>query len=344
MSTYERQFPCEPCVRALVAASVLLASTAGSFAQAPEIPLRNQNPFLQIFGLPTFQAAVLAGDQQRDYRLTIDIANHADAASDPLEAIVLDGESYFLTLSMRRGIGDRFELGFDVPLVAHSDGYLDNVIEAWHNAFSISNAKRRGPSNRLRFEYARAGLGGYVLTSPAAGFGDVQLSAAIALKRASADDGRALALRSSLKLPTGDERELLGSGAADFALGLYASDTLTLFERDFGLSGFAGALLLGDGDVLPEIQRSTVPFAGLAATWRATERLGLTAQLYAQGQYFDSGLEEIGGKSLQLAVGGEYRIPNRRLTLLFALVEDVSANATTDFGMHFSLRASASER
>lgn len=341
MQTIERRSPSTADRRPLLVTSLLFCCASSSFAQAPEFPLRNQNPFLQIYGLPPFQTAVLAADQRPDYRLTVDIANHADAASSPLEAVVLDGESYFLTLSMRHGISDRLELGVDVPLVAHTDGYLDNLIEGWHGAFGISNAKRRGPSNQLHFQYERAGATVFELRSPAAGIGDVQLSAAIALKRASAGDGRTLALRSSLKLPTGDAGKLLGSGAADFALGLYASDTLSLFERAFGLSGFAGAVLLGDGDVLPDIQRRSVPFAGLAATWRATGRLGLTAQLYAQGEYFDSDLEELGGKSLQLAVGGEYRMPLRGLTLLFAVVEDVSANATTDFGLHFSVRTSA---
>ena len=97
--------------------------------------------------------------------------------------------------------------------------------------------------------------------------------------------------------------------------------------------------LLGDGDILPSIQRSAVPYGGIVATWHATENFAITTQLYAQGAYFDSELKELGGDSVQLAVGGDFRLPKRGLSLSIAVVEDVSANATTDFALHFSLRS-----
>ncbi len=323
----------------LVIGLVVCPLTAGAEQWATQgFALRNQNPFLQIFGLPPFQATTLAAEGTLNYDLSLDIANHADAGDNAIEDFVIDGETYFLTLSLRRGVTDRLELGIDLPLVAHAEGFLDNAIESWHDTFGLSNTKRRGPSNQLEFLYANAGITEYELSSPGSGVGDIQLTAAIPLREARDTDDLSVVVRSSIKLPTGNEDELRGSGAADFSAGVHVSDTLMLWKRGLDLSGFAGALLLGDGDVLASIQRTAVPYGGIVATWHVTENLGITTQLYAQGKYFDSELEDLGGNSVQLAVGGDYRLPKQGLSLSFAVVEDVSANATTDFALHFSIR------
>lgn len=326
--------------RALLVISLLVYSLAANAEQnvMQGFSLRNQNPFLQIFGLPPFQSATLAADGTVNYDLSLDIANHADTGESTVEDFIIDGETYFLTLSLRRGFTDWLELGVDLPLIAHAEGFLDNAIESWHDTFGLSNTKRRGPSNQLQFLYANGGTTQYQLTSPSSGVGDIQLTAAMPLRKASDTNDFAVAVRSSIKLPTGNEDELRGSGAADFSLGLYVSDTFMLWKRGLDISGFAGALLLGDGEVLASIQRSAVPFGGVVATWHATENFGITTQLYAQGAYFDSEVEELGGGSVQLAVGGDYQLPIRGLSLSFAVVEDVSANATTDFALHFSIR------
>ena len=300
--------------------------------------LRNQNPFLHIFGLPVFESATLAEGDALRYRASVDLANHADAGDSPLETFVIDGETYFLTMSLRRRMSDWLELGFDLPLVSHSDGFMDNMIESWHDTFGMSNTKRRGASNQLDFLYEREGQTLYTLNSPSSGIGDIQLTAAIPIREADGDSAT-VTLRSSLKLPTGDANKLLGSGATDFSLGLYMADAHTLLNRDLGLAAFAGALLLGDGDVLPQLQREAVAFGGVSATWQVFDRFAIATQLYAQGAYFDSDVEELGGNTVQLAVGADYRTRDGGILLRFAVVEDVSANATTDFALHFSVHA-----
>ena len=136
--------------------------------------------------------------------------------------------------------------------------------------------------------------------------------------------------------------EILGSGGTDFAVGLYATNNRTLFDRPLDLNGFVGGLALGNGDVLPSLQNDAVAFGGAAATWHWTGRFALTTQLYGQTQYFDSDVEELGGSSMQLAVGADITLRNRSL-LRLAIVEDVSANATTDFAVHVSIAFGAGE-
>lgn len=321
-----------------VAAMVYAFSAHADDSAVRGFALRNQNPFLQVFGLPTFQSAEVAQFGKLEYRFSLDLANHADAGDSAAENFVIDGETYFLTMSLRRRVGDWLELGVDVPVVSHSDGFMDNMIESWHDTFGMSNTKRRGPGNQLSFLYEREGQTLYALSAPSSGIGDVQLTAAIPIREA-LEEGPAVAVRSSLKLPTGDADKLQGSGATDLSLGLHVADTRTLWNRNLGLAGFAGVLLLGEGDVLPTLQRDALAFGGISVTWQATDRLALATQLYAQGAYFDSDVEELGGNTVQLAVGADYRTRGSGILLRFAVVEDVSANATTDFALHFSIHS-----
>ena len=211
---------------------------------------------------------------------------------------------------------------------------MDNMIEGWHDTFGMSNTKRRGPSNVLTFLYQRNGEDLYRLESPGSGLGDIQLTAAIPLRQSGDGEWR-LSVRSSVKLPTGDADKLLGSGGTDLAAGLYGSGESLLFGRPLGMSVFAGVLMPGDADILPALPADLVAFGGAAASWQWTERFTLSAQLYGQTSYFDSDVEELGGSSLQLAVGAAFQMRSGSF-LKLAVVEDVSANATTDFALHFS--------
>ena len=109
-----------------------------------------------------------------------------------------------------------------------------------------------------------------------------------------------------------------------------------MLNRPLGLSAFAGGLLLGDGDVLPGIQKSAVPFGGFTVSWQVMERFSIITQLQAQGAYFDSEIDELGGNTTQLGVGFSYRLRQGSRCLKFAVVEDITADATTDFALQFA--------
>lgn len=334
-------------IRSRTALAALLAfvlSACPSLVLADDAPargfaLRNQHPLHQIYGLPPFQSARLVAAGETAIEVSLDITNHADEGTNAIEDYRIDGETHYLTLSVRRRIVDWLELGIDVPFVSHTDGFMDNMIESWHDIWSLSNSKRDGPSNLLDFVYSRNGEERFRFDVPASGVGDVQLSAAVPIREAG-DGKAAISIRSNIKLSTGTADKLLGSGATDFATGLYFDKSTTLMERTLGIGGFAGVLVLGGGEVLPELQRDAVAFGGLSFAWQVGERTALVSHLYAQGSYFDSDLEELGGESLQLAVGADYRTRGGTL-LRFAVVEDIAANATPDFALHFAVQGGA---
>ena len=172
---------------------------------------------------------------------------------------------------------------------------------------------------------------------PVSGIGDVQLSAAVPLGKKIEAGRRPLALRFGVKLPTGDVDELLGSGGVDGSVGLYTNHMTKLLGRPTGISGFAGVIGLGSGDLLPDRQRDFVPYGGMAVTWHASDSFGITGQFQAQGAYIDSNLDELGGSSIQLAIGGAYRFKSNGWVLRFALVEDLISDTTPDFGLYIGI-------
>lgn len=322
--------------RILVSAVCFLCCSLPATANDPMVdsfPLRHHNPFLQIYGLPAFQTAAIAGPGGFVLGMSFDITNDADDTESDTEQLIIDGETTTLALSVRRRVHERLELGVDLPYVRHSGGSLDGLIKDWHDIFGLSNSRREGPEDQLRHSYISDGTTLVGLDSPVSGIGDVQLSAAVPFSR--------VTVRASVKLPTGDPDKLTGSGAADFSLGVYGSRVYTFSERDLSLSGFVGALALGDGDVLPELQRSFVPYGGLAVRWQATDRFGLATQLSVQGSYFDTDFDDIGGNTLQLGFGADYRTGN--FLWRFAFAEDLNAQATADFAMQLSVRYSTSQ-
>ena len=323
--------------RTIIALPLLLVSAPLAAAGLDVFELRNQHPFLHVYGLPPLQQALLVEHGKPEYAVVLSIVNNAEIKDTETESVVLDGETYFTDIRLRRRVHERLEIGLDVPLVKHSQGALDRVIYDWHDFFGMSNSKRGEPHNQLDYAYENNGSVQQQIAASSFGVGDIQLSAAMPLVTGGASGSRHVSLRFSVKLPTGDSDDAHGSGALDAAIGAYAQDSASLFGRELSYLGFAGLLALGDGDVLAEQQKSAVPYGGLAATWHATGRFGITAQLQAQGAYIDSDLDELGGSSIQLTVGGVYRWPAHGVAVRFALVEDVISDATPDFGLYLGV-------
>lgn len=323
-------------------ASLALAIPA-SAAPAEPYYLRNQNPFLQLFGVPAPEGGDVTPAAAFESRFVLNLANHADNHETANETFIVDGESYYADAVLRYGPVERWALGIDLPFVAHRDGALDNVIEDWHDAFGLSNSEREGPSNHLRFAYRRNGVMETNFVDAGGGIGDVRLTGAYQLVQRGATD-RAVALRGLVKIPTGDPDRLRGSGGTDFAISVEATDRATLGDRNIALFGQAGVLLLGDGDVLADQQETAVAFAAGGLLWRWTDVIDLQAQISLQDAYFDSALDELGGSTANLTVGGRFHLRRLGLQLNIALIEDLVSDATPDFGMYVSISKRTTRR
>ena len=314
---------------------VSISSVSAQQASTP-FSIRNLNPFIQIYGIPATEPAELKTDQEWASAVALDVANSSILTRESNEAIILDGETYRLSLTMRRGINSKTELGVEVPLIAHSNGFMDNFIEGWHDTFGLTNAQRnKTTSNTLHYRYSVNNINVFEIDNPNEGIGDIRIFAARQLHRSA---NSALSVHTSLKLPTGDAEKLHGSGAADLSVSLahIKRNWLTTLQ----LSSFAngGVLLLGKGDVLSHLQKSALLFGSTGLIWDQHEVIDLKAQLDFHSSVYNSGLNQLGNATVQLTIGGSVRLgSSTRLDV--GIGENLLTDTTPDFLINLVLKS-----
>jgi len=328
----------------LIGIILLLSFTRSVFADASEeswsaapFAVSNPNPFILIHGLPATATARLLPDGASSLQLQVDLANNSISSSTSDESISLDGETYRARLIWKLGLAEGWQVGIELPLIKHSSGTLDGFIENWHNFFGLTNSDRTPwPKNRLLYRYERDGVTEVELTDNSAGLGDIQLLASRSLIETPA--GGELTFNASLKLPTGDADRLLGSGAAELAL--WVSGSTPGLIPQWGLGGFmqAGLVAMKQGDVLPDLQRTSVWFGGVGVYWQATDWLVVKSQVDAHGSFYSSKLPELGSDSMMLTLGGTILMDQGRSAIDLAIGENLITDTIPDFMLNMAYK------
>jgi len=330
-------------LRTFLAVIVWLAIFAASPLFAVELyPFYtfNQSPLVQIYGLPApDDARILAKGKTRGF-LAVDLANNFGIDKNPRESITLDGESYRTTLGLRYGVGNGFEAGLDLPYLVYSGGFLDQVVQGFHRVFGFSQGERdKNPENRLLFQYSKDNVEQFRMDHANSGLGDIRLLAGMQLYHDQTAYPRVVALRTSLKLPTGDSAKFHGSGSTDFALWLTASEDYQAGKGHLTLFGAGGGLVTGRGDVLRGQQQHLVGFGTLGGGWSPYQWLGLKLQVNGHTSFYkNSALAEVDCGSVQSMLGATFALPGKFL-LDFAVVDDlVFTVSSPDVTYNFMLR------
>jgi hypothetical protein len=298
---------------------------------------RNQNPFVQIFGLPSAESSRLLPAGSLAVSVVIDAANSFSSGTTAAEAILLDGETYRSTLSWRYGVSDHLEIGADLPYISHRGGNFDGFIDWWHNVSGLPDGGRKQAArNLLRYRYLEDGGERVAILDSASGLGDLMLAAAVPVYGRKGER-RLAALRVTLKLPTGSTSSLMGSGSTDFSLRLSGEDRQTFSPWDISLFGAAGVLLLTGGEIIAERQRHVVGFGTLGFGWQPYSWLALKFQVDAHSAFYDSELAELGDFSAQLVMGGSLGL-HGELVLDLAVSEDIIVYTAPDVVFHVALR------
>ncbi|MBT1072319.1 DUF3187 family protein [Pelotalea chapellei] len=327
----------------LVLVLILICSlTAPCLAEDMEItPFRtvNQNPLVQIYGLPGESSAAITPAGRLTVNLTQDIASNYTTSRTTRERINLDGESYRWTLAARYGIGERFEAGLEIPYVVYGGGFLDSFIVDWHKVFGLPQGGRdSAPRDRLNFFYEKDGVRKLSMSKAGSGIGDIILSGGMNLYEGRDSNSHdQLALRTSLKFPTGESSSLRGSGSTDFTLSLCGAMNNFTEWGSLGLFGSLGGMAMSDGDVLRDQQKNLAAFGSLGIGWGPAEWISFKFQLNGHTAFYrGSSLDEISSNSLMLISGGALKLPGEYL-LDIGVSEDVAVATAPDVAFHLGL-------
>ena len=291
---------------------------------------------IQIYGLPALgEARVLAPDQS-NLAVHMQIANNFTGARSNVEFLNLDGETHRLNLEWRQGLKDGWEWGVELPYISHSGGFLDSSIDSFHNALGLPQGGRDEVArNQINFRYTRNGVDLMNVDHAVSGVGDLRLLAAKQLNIGKLFSDYEAALHLSLKLPTGDEKELRGSGSTDLATWLSVAATQPGAWNPYG---GAGLLIMSDTKVLTSMQRNYVAFGTLGVSHKFIPQLAFNLQVDAHTPFYEgSSYRQLSAYSAQGLVGISWEI-SRRKFFEFSVSEDIVTNTSSDvvFNLSFS--------
>lgn len=328
--------------RVLIIVLVLLLQAVVVQAADMEItPFRtaSQRPLVQIFGMPGDSSAGVVPAGHFEFSLVQDVASEYSIGQSAAERIVLDGESYRWTLAARYGVGDRYEVGLDIPYVLYGGGFLDGFIVDWHNTFSLPQGGRDvAPRNRIGYGYTRNGVRKLDMNHSGSGLGDVTLNGGMKLyESVGADSCDRLAIRGGVKFPTGESSALRGSGSTDFWLSMNGSMNNYTEWGSLGLYGSAGVVAMTRGDVLPDQHNNLVGFGSVGLGWGPAEWISFKLQLNGHTPFYHgSSLTELSDNSLMMTIGGGLKLPDGYL-LDIGVSEDVAVATAPDVAFHLGL-------
>ncbi|HLF09902.1 MAG TPA: DUF3187 family protein [Gammaproteobacteria bacterium] len=309
---------------------LLLLAVGESLAQPAEpFRIRNLNPLVAIFGLPAWETV----NSGTAFGATVEVGNHYRLSRRGNDVLVLDGETLRTTLAFTHGFAERWAVGAELPHYQLSGGVLDDLIDGWHSAFGMPDGGRNNrPEDELLFLIGDQAGVFFELDRRQRGFGDVQLKLARAI---GPDQG--FVVQGTVKVPTGDEGMLAGSGSADWSLTLLRSRELRLGNRPAGFFWGAGLLRAGEPEPIDFAAETLVYTGVVGGSWEIRPRFGVKAQLDFHSPFFNTPLEELGENAIQATVGGWFRA-NERSVIEFALVEDLEVSTAPDVVLHVAAR------
>lgn len=307
--------------RTIVGSIVALWSALATAQLAEPLHVRNLNPLVAVFGLPAWDTVPIG----TRFGVTAEVANHYRFSVRGNDLLMLDGETVRTNLSLTHGFASGWSLGVEVPYYRIGGGVLDDLIDGWHSAFGLPDGGRNGrPEGEFLYRFGDQLAPAFLLTEPQTGIGDMQLKFA---RLIGGEQG--FVVQASVKLPTGDEDMLAGSGSGDWAVTLLRTRPLLARRRPAGYFWGVGLVRAGDPHRIAFDAETWVPTGVVGGSWQVLPKFGLKGQLDVHGAFFDTPLEELGETAIQATLSA-WRRTGERGTLEFAVVEDLAVSTAPD--------------
>ncbi len=304
------------------------------------LAIRNQSPIQLLFFQFTPEQAVPLGHEQVRVGVTVTETNTltADEGGNGL-AGRLDLEMTYANIQARVGLGEDWEVGIDLPIIAMHGPFMDSFIDWFERLIHYERTLRaeerqQGTENQFTYRVSRNGETILQGADNRVGVGDVafQVKWAPPPFRETASVP-AVAVRFAVKAPTGDADAAFGSGRPDVGFGVALQKTLQRWSLYANLNGTIPIGSRFDGlDVQPI-------FSGLLGVeYRFVPQLALVGQLSANSPPFrDTGLDFFDDWTDWAALGLSWA-PGAAWLLQTGIMENLftSADAGGDFGFFFA--------
>jgi hypothetical protein len=244
-------------------------------------------------------------------------------------------EMAVLGLDIAYGIGSRWAVRLDMPIVSMDDGFLDGFLENLHDALDVGNYDRHErPKNQFAYRIAKSDQVWFEGRPGRTELADTTLSVQYELLRPKLRRPLLSTLMISLKMPTGDKN--VGFGSGNFDLGFFLPSKWRI--EPWSLYFMPGFVVVGDpktGEPSVGAQDVYALFAGLAYDYDQFLTWLMQVNAYSTPLEF-SDIEALDDGAVDLAIGLHYRL-TRHWLFEFSFSEDLTRTAP-DFTVRFALR------
>lgn len=318
-----------------LALSCAVALPATTFADP--LPVRDQNPLLAGFALPTAHSPNVGENVTPDSPWTLDTTLYWGSSAIVQrvgdESLTVDAETREVRIGVTRSLPHSFALRVELPWRETTGGSLDGFIDDWHDTFGLPDGARSSlPRDRLHMFYRRRGVTQLDTARSSQGIGDMQIEIGKQLVSTNASH---VAGWFGIKLPTGDGADFTGSGSVDVS-GSVAGEHR--FGSRYALFGQVGAAWLGEGERFEGLQRDLVWSAIAGVSARLWQPLTLIAQFDAHSAvYEDTSVDFLDDAGI-LTVGGTICFSESFLISL-SVSEDIVVESSPDVVFNVGLNA-----
>ena len=301
---------------------VALASPR-ALSQSEPLQITNLSPLASLRAIPSQRSVEAA--RGLSWVASTTLSNHFTVEKRDRETLFLDGQTDALTLSLRYGLPNQWDVAVTLPWRHHSGGYTDNLISSWHRFFGLPDGNRDNyPIDALHYQLSQPEHDRR-LSRSASGLGDIHVAVSRPLLEI---DGGQLGISAGMKTASGQSSDWLGSGATDlYALLRFSGQQLGGWPLWW--HGQLGGTKAGESDLLGPQQRRSLWFAGLAAEWRFSPRWSALMQYDAHSALLDGELEALNDPAGMLSFALRWR-PTSRWMIDVGFSEDVVVESAPD--------------
>ena len=312
--------------RTLVASALAICTVLASslaFGWSEPLQITNLSPLASLRAIPSQRSVDTA--RGFSYAASATLSNHFTVENSEEESLFLDGQTDALTLSLRYGLPNQWDVDVNVPWRNHSGGFTDNLISSWHRFFGLPDGHRDSyPTDALHYQLSQPEHERRLFRS-ASGLGDIQVAVSRPLLTI---DGGQLGFSAGIKTASGQSADWLGSGTTDvYALLRFSGQQLSGWPLWW--HGQVGGTRAGDSDLLGPRQKRSLWFAGLSAEWRFSPRWSALMQYDGHSALLDAALEALGEPAGMLSLAVRWR-PTAHWMIDAGFSEDVVVESAPD--------------
>ncbi len=322
-----------PSTRFDIIILILTGFYCGPLCSTP-LPTIDQNPLVGIYGLPPPQDARLPQAGSSNFTSSINLSNTLNIDASPYDLLFVDGETHRIDMIFDHGLDEDWSFRLLLPWIEHEAGFMDRSIDSYHELLGLREGERpTQPRNRLLFAYEQSGDRLLYIDSARSGIGDLQLIINRQLHRSAEN---AWSFSAAVKAPSGDSRDLTGSGATDLS---FWTAAYWRISADLDGSASVGLLFPGKGEILTDLQTDQAAFGHAGLQWQAWPETAIKIQLDWHTRFYENTGAAFLSDVLQLSFGGGWQwSPDTEFN--FAIAEDIKVDASPDVNFNFSLKLS----